>query len=183
MWAAVTQNIRALRYASEGLKDDRAFMLEVVTSYGKSEPAASAFPFVSARLKADRDFVLEAVRVNGYVFESVSEKLRDDREIVLTAVRNLACAIIFAYASATLRRDRDFVLEVVGKNPGVLQYVSSELRNDKEIVLAALRAGVRQNINMASFVSRLMLDTDWLMLDTEFIARGVREVYRQVNLD
>ena len=43
--------------------------------------------FASERLKDDRDFVLEAVKKNGYALEFASERLKDDRDIIFEVVK------------------------------------------------------------------------------------------------
>ena len=86
---------------------------------------------------SDREFVLEAVRWNGYVLKYASEDLRADRDVVLEAVRQHGHAL--EYASDELRADREVVLDAVRKNGLALWDASDELRADREVVLEAIR--------------------------------------------
>ena len=72
------------------------------------------------RLRADREFVLEAVKQNGCVFEYVSEEFRADKEIIL-AVKSNGGALYLDYASKELRADKEIILEVTKSiYPGIL---------------------------------------------------------------
>lgn len=62
--------------------------------------------------------------------------LPDDRKLILDRV-SLQDGFIFRYTSRALRSDRDFVLEAIEKEAGVIQYVGESLRNDREFVMQA----------------------------------------------
>jgi Domain of unknown function (DUF4116) len=97
--------------------------------------------YASDELKADREYVLAAVRQNGWALQFASAALRADREVVLEGVRKDGRALY--YASAALKADREVVLAAVRRNGYALPYVSYSLKADREVVLAA----VRQNGN------------------------------------
>ena len=59
-----------------------------------------------------------------------------DREIVLAAVRN-DDATPLQYASEAIRDDHEIVLAAVKHNGRILQSASEAMRGDREIVLAA----------------------------------------------
>ena len=70
--AAVTQNGRALRYASEPLKGDHEIVLAAVTQKGW------ALRYASEPLKDDREIVLAAVTQEGSALYYASERLKND---------------------------------------------------------------------------------------------------------
>ena len=76
-------------------------------------------------LKADREFMLAAVKQNGWALKYASDELKGDREIVLEAVKQKGYALQFA--SDELKGDREIVLEAV-RTSGieVLNYVTDE---------------------------------------------------------
>ncbi|QLH35796.1 MAG: DUF4116 domain-containing protein [Parachlamydiaceae bacterium] len=46
-----------------------------------------AFTCASEALKNDRDFILEAVSINGQIYTLIAQKFKDDKEIQLRARR------------------------------------------------------------------------------------------------
>ncbi|CAE7944684.1 Pex2 [Symbiodinium sp. KB8] len=100
-----------------------------------------------ASIKEDRDFVLELLSRNGDALQFAGD-FRDDGDCVEAAVLN---PMNLRWASARLRGDRDLALKVLNavvpidwheRGSGValtpLQYMSRELRGDKELVLLAV---------------------------------------------
>jgi hypothetical protein len=79
VYAAVTQNGLALRYASPELKADRIIVLAAVRENGL------ALDYASPALTADRVIVLAAVEENGLAIQYASEELRNDHIIVYSA--------------------------------------------------------------------------------------------------
>ena len=136
--AAVRQNGMALRYASKEQRADCEVVLEAGRQNGK------ALQFASRELWADRGFFQEAVRQNGNALWYATEadpELEADREIVLAAVRQNGNAI--RHASKELWVDREVVLEAVRQNGNTLRFVTEvdyKLKNDREVVLAAVAA-------------------------------------------
>jgi len=64
---------------------------------------------------------------------------------------------VLQYVSEELRRDKEFVLEAVRRNPKVLEYASEALRDDKRFVLEA----VRQNPEALKYAgSRILVDIE-----------------------
>ena len=135
---AVRQNGMALRYASKELRADCEVVLEAGRQNGE------ALQFASRELWADRGFFQEAVRQNGNALWYATEadpELEADREIVLAAVRQNGNAI--RHASKELWVDREVVLEAVRQNGNTLRFVTwvdYKLKNDREVVLAAVAA-------------------------------------------
>ena len=143
--------------------------------------------YASKDLRADRAFVLEAVRKNGGSLAYASDELKKDRAVVLEAVKQNGNAFRYAseefkqklkndnglllnfiklepealeYASEELKKDRCFILKVVKKDGLVLHYASAELKKDREVVLQA----VKQNGNAFEYASaELQNDQDFIL--------------------
>ena len=65
---------------------------------------------------ADRDYVLEAVKQDGYALKRAAESLRADREVVLEAVKENAK--VFEYAAEELQKDKKLKKIVAGYAKG-----------------------------------------------------------------
>ena len=44
------------------------------------------------------------------------------------------------YASPDLKKDKEFVLELINETPWVIQYADDTLKNDKQVALAAVKS-------------------------------------------
>lgn len=99
---------------------------------------ADALEKASMAKRDDKNFVIEAVKVNGASLVFASERLRNDAEVAKIAIENDMNA--FQYASENLRSNKDLVLHTVRMWGTPLEYASEELRNDKQVVVAAIKA-------------------------------------------
>jgi hypothetical protein len=86
--------------------------------------------------RADLEFVMLAVQLNGMALQGVSDELRGDREVVLAAVRQNGNAL--QYASIRLRGDKKVALEAVSQRGHAFQHATAKVRHDRKTVLAAL---------------------------------------------
>lgn len=117
------------------LKNDKELASKII----KLSP--SSFHKLSFELRSDREFALNYVKVakslNGH---ALTLELRDDKEIALQLVKNDASN--FECLSQRLRDDREVVIAATnGKKTGyrnLMQYISKDFRDDKEIVMGAL---------------------------------------------
>ncbi len=119
----------------EGPWANREYVLKAVKRSGgwKLENAAKS-------LRADREFMLEAVKIYGWVLRYAAKSLQADREVVLEAVRQDGGALRFADES--LQADREVVLVAVRTSGStVLEYAAKELHNDPEVKRIAERQG------------------------------------------
>ena len=79
---AVRSDEKALMFASEELRGDEEFILEILKSCGEE-----VMIYANKELRSNREFMLEAVKVNANVFEFATKELRGDREVILEAVK------------------------------------------------------------------------------------------------
>ena len=172
--AVVRKNGELLRNLSENMRDNKDVVLAAVRQ------AAKALPFASLRLQADPEIIKAAqafdirkmaaiamVQQSAMLLEDLSEDLRDDRDVVLQALWQDAEALPFA--SPRLQADPEIiraavigdvkkgVIERLQEDGLFLQYVVEELKDDEDVVLAA----VRQNGEAIPFASpRLQADPE-----------------------
>ena len=92
-------------------------------------------------LKADRDFLLKALKEDGQLLKHAAKTLQADREIVLAAVKR-NCAIsprapiqtwLLKHAPKSIKSDREIVLAAVKEDPWALYESSEELQQDEEL--------------------------------------------------
>lgn len=131
---AVTNNGRALQYASETLRTDKEVVLAAVTNY------AAALEYASNALKSDVEVVEAAVKNNGLALVHSSDLLKADTNIVTIAIKANGSAL--EYATDEIRRDKKMVLLAVENNPSSLKFAMDGLREDKDCLHAA---GLRDN--------------------------------------
>merc|ERR1711998_563442 len=98
--------------------------------------------FADLNLKMNRDIVLEASKQNGSAIQFACEELRSDGELARIAVRQSLHNL--NYLSNELRANREFILEALQAHPQdfgplVLELVPQDLRIDREIVTLAAR--------------------------------------------
>ena len=95
------------------------------------------FKNLSDEFKKDREFVLLAVKANGYCFEYADETIKKDREFILEAVSSSNAGVL-RYADESFRKDREIVLSAVKSDGHALQYADQSFAKDREIVLSAV---------------------------------------------
>ena len=87
----------------------------------------------------DEEFVLKAVEKEPFVFKEISSRLKGNKEIALTAIKN---GVSLEYVSDELKKDRNVVLEAVRRNGHQLKYVSEKLKDDLLVVLNAIHSAL-----------------------------------------
>lgn len=140
-------------YATDELKSDRDFVLEVV------EVAGQALEYASEELQDDKEVVLKAIKQSASAYEFISDRLRDDRDVALEAVKSSGFNI--REISEKFKNDREIALQAVVSEPDSIESLNKELQNDKEIALEAV-AGEERNIEYVS--EKLRSDRDILIV-------------------
>jgi hypothetical protein len=155
---ALKYNGNTLSFLSTDMKVDREIVLTAVKEKG------SAIQYAAKSLINDREIALAAIHQNAYAIDKLIKLKHDkqialaavtkhglalsnipefwnDRDIVLAAVRNdrggYRCVLQFA--SDHLKNDRKIVLEAVRYNSEAFAYASERLRRDKEVIQVALK--------------------------------------------
>ncbi|EFC36692.1 predicted protein [Naegleria gruberi] len=127
---------RVLEHASDDLKNDELVVLAAI------KENVSAIEFASQRLKTDKNFVLKALKckpkmfVDSTLFEHLPH-FHDDDEIARLAVEQQPKCL--QYVSANLKNNRDVILKAIKKDGSVLEYVPDNLK-DREIVLLSTKS-------------------------------------------
>lgn len=88
---------------------------------------------------------------------TIGDGLQDDKGALLSDIAFGSHPVLICKASERLRNDKDVIMAAVQYSSGkAIQYASCRLRNDKEVVLATIRANAIMGIQYAS--RRLKMD-------------------------
>ena len=120
----------ALCYASERLRDDKDVVLLSVENNPDSLESASA------RLQNDYEVVLTAVKGNAHALKYASEDLRGNKELVLIAANSYFSSIYDYYDEGLGGEELE---EAVNIEDSILPYISDELKNDRDVILAIVK--------------------------------------------
>lgn len=128
----------ALKYVDQKLKKDKEVALVAFKDFGTVDyGTGGCLQYLDESLKNDREVVIAALAFNGTALEYASNELKKDKEIVLNAIRNETEAIKFADSS--LRNNKQFILDAVRRSSGlILEYLEENLKKDKNFVLEIL---------------------------------------------
>lgn len=113
------------------------------------------FECLSSKLRGDKELAMIAIKENGNQLKNASKSLRDDYDVVRLNSEAFAYASerlrdneelarsasywTFKYASKRVRSIRSIALEVVKKCGLNIFHLSTELLNDREVILAAIK--------------------------------------------
>jgi hypothetical protein len=126
----------ALGRASNELKNDKEFVLSLKDALYP----ASEFNCIGKTLADDKEFLLQVLPY-GMSLAIVSRRLRDDKDIVMAAVQGDVHnnrEYNLKYASYRLSNDLDIAHASIDKNPLSFEYVSDEIKFNKEFVKKAI---------------------------------------------
>ena len=137
MLRAVENKPEEFQFASEELRADDEIFQIVLEKNG-----AIALQFTTnPRVRSDRSIVLHAVKSNSRAINFMDEIFRDDLEIMTFALARLSIFDhgFLSIASNRLKRNPDFVLQVLKEHPKEFTHVAEDLQNDPVFMLRALQ--------------------------------------------
>lgn len=161
-------------YVSEKLRADKKFVLDVMEKFvGSSyDFAAEIMPNVSGIVRADREFMLEGMKMYTSIIQYASEELRGDKEFMIQAMK--ICPYALASASEKLRNDKEVVRGAMGKWTA-FSWASKELLSDRDFVLEAMRVDV-EDLNVAS--EKLCFDKE-MMIESAKLGGSPLKYYQE----
>lgn len=113
------------RRLSAGLVEERQLAQDCLTIEDPTKILRCVEKLVSDRLKRDRAFMLDAVRLNGLALQYAQGGLTEDRELCLAAIENNGLAL--QYASEDLTKDEGFSLAAIEKSPRAIRFAHHSL--------------------------------------------------------
>ncbi len=106
--------------------------------------------WVPPELRGDKQVILAILPKHCNVVESISQELRDDDDVFLTMLRSPRLPnLALQHFSERIRSDKKLVLKLCAHRDGIqsLQFASSDLRNDKEFMLKAIRVSISEKVH------------------------------------
>lgn len=174
-----------LDHAAAELREDRAFMMEVLEFCPPGDVLRYAAEDLRAELLADRHFVLEATRQAGpEILSDASPELRRDRAFVLSICDHLPPGEVLEHAADELREelycDQDFMLQVLrGVGAEVLEYAAKALLANRDFILKAVKYGGADVLEHAS--EELRANRDFMLAAAMNIGPETPAVLREMK--
>jgi hypothetical protein len=121
----------------EELKNDPSFLLEALEAL--EHETWLIINLIPKALCKDKEFFYQAAELDGEVLHRADPSLLADKDFLLEAISRCGNSGYYgksplAYASKELRNDRNVVLAAVKKDKEALKYASEELQNDPEMI-------------------------------------------------
>jgi hypothetical protein len=135
---ALRWDVTALAYASKELQADEEIVLFV---FSQPSTVGDFLNYVSPKLLEDRNFLLKALALNGWLLEHLSIENQADKELVLLAVKNSGSVLQFA--SEELKSDKEIVQIAVKNDCSALISAAKELQKDRELLMEAVKQSGR----------------------------------------
>ena len=125
----------SLQYASSTLKNDRAFMFELmkVNHY--------AYDYIGESLRKDKELAELGLKWDSGRLKYMDESFKDDPEIVLNAMKSYLQIKSFQYASERLRGDKKFIFSYMSAPAytEILKYATNAFKSNKQFMLEAIQ--------------------------------------------
>ncbi len=125
---------RALEHTSPKWKDDPDVVLAAVKN--GCVLSESNFQYASERLRNDGDFVRQCVKLKNDSLKYASDALLHDKEFIISVVNDVGFALKYV---PHFHHDKDVVMSAVSERGSALQYACNELKNDRDVVLSAVK--------------------------------------------
>jgi hypothetical protein len=123
-------NSLILKYASPKLRNKRNIVMIAIKRNWKE------LEYASFRLRNNVDFMLDALTINGSNLQYATNYLKKNGLIVLTAIKNNTYAI--RHASYDVKDNKSFAMLIIINFPEIFQFLSDNLKNDKDIIREVL---------------------------------------------
>lgn len=176
-------NTGAFQYLSQRLRDKKDFVRDVVKKSGhelsfassalKDDPeivkiAAIQYPNILSQLapkfREDDEFMRQIIEVNGDAITVASTKLKDDKNLAIKSFLTTKSVSILQSLSERLRDDEDVVEAAVRANQAYLSYASKRIRGDKKLALKLIALCSYPHMCVNSLSEDLQKDDDILRL-------------------
>lgn len=135
MIEAINKDNHNLKFASDGLKDNREFIVSALKKEGRC-----IFDYMSRRLQNDKEIIMMALdNGNSVDLKYLSDNLKDDQEVIEKIISlNFNVNKQWEYFSDRLKNKKEIGMAMVKRSGFYLNMLPSHLKNDKDIVLVSL---------------------------------------------
>ncbi|KAF0975593.1 hypothetical protein FDP41_005587 [Naegleria fowleri] len=129
---AYLQNPKSFKFCSEELRNQLKFVKELF----RVDPQCLTYLPITHELFYRKEFMLEAIQIDGSWLRKASHELRNDREVVMKAIESYPNAL--SYASKELRSDEEVVMTALKRNVKAFQYVDPSLYGNETVLRYAI---------------------------------------------
>ena len=140
--ALMNNNLGELEYASERIKSNKTFVLEILKSCTRASNRGNFLEYLPETLKDDREVVTEAIRIAGSNIEKASDRFKKDRDIALLAAQEDADILSDDYNTKKpklnhdFRNDEEIVLTILAYGRAyAIEYADEKFRGDEDIMM------------------------------------------------
>lgn len=143
---------------------DKSFIIEML-----KKQHTEIVKDLSEEMKGDRDFALEMIKANRYVFKEIGESLQNDEEFLIEGIK-VNESLLYAVPE-NLRNNKDFILELSEAIGSLaIEVMGGNLRDDRELLLQFAKKGALEAIRFAS---------GDLQKDEEFVLEIVKTILQR----
>lgn len=150
---AVKENEFAIEFASQELKSDKEVFL---TALKRSPLSYYAIKFADSSLILNRNFLIEAVKINGRVLDEIQDYYSYDVELLLEATKN-GCRLKNTLCEK-LSENQDVALKLVEYSPKLYYSLCEKAKENKNVATLALKS---HQIPIDSLPKNLLYDDDF----------------------
>ena len=87
----------------------------------------------------DKDFMMKLVQLNGSFLRIATPELQNDKELVIEAVTSVLGSDVLQWASITLKDDKEVILAAVNRNAHSIIHASNRLKLDNTFMSEVIR--------------------------------------------
>lgn len=127
--------LKFMRFEKENDYGVKRITVDHVQQYIKIPLHGASVPEIPEAWRSDREFITEAVKINGDALAQASEELQRDKDLYLLAVGTCNSYRALPPIPVEWKSDRKFISEALQKNGSVLEQASAELKSDREILM------------------------------------------------
>lgn len=126
-------NIDYFKNLPENKKNDKKFILDYMNT-----TCVSILQYLNNELRSDKEIVETSLFYEENDLQFVSEPLKSNNEFMKRMIKIHPMAL--KYLSNDLKNDKNLIMDVINGHGGnILAFAGENIRNDKEIILLALR--------------------------------------------
>lgn len=138
---AVKNNYKAL-FINKNFIYDKELIIEAIKNNGFYTFRYYEYldiPFWN-ELRNDREFMKEAIKIDGYNIKFAAHHIRNDREILLSAIKQRLSGKILKCVEQHFWNDDELIIEAIKWDGMSLKYASDKLKNNREIIKMAINS-------------------------------------------
>lgn len=133
---AIIKSSSFFKHFSDDIQNDKTIALLAISQ------TPSIFEQLPIQLREDKDFATMAIMSNYKNYKSLPQSLKSDKNLLILALIQdgyKETAELLTYANDSLSKNKINILELIGINPHIYTYLSSEEKNDKDMGIEVIK--------------------------------------------